>query len=103
MQRLYALREENQFLADCRKINPDAKQFDRLFFGIREILERDPTNPKWAWPLIEDEPTRFMLSTREHAPDMPAMYVTFAVEKMPPDGLVCLRRAALSRDAFSPL
>jgi hypothetical protein len=100
MQRLYALVEENQFVADCRAINPDAKQFDRLFHGIREILERDPANPKWAWPLIEQAPNRFLLSTREHAPDMPAMYITFQVERLPPDGLVCLRRAALARDAL---
>ena len=100
MQRLYALVEENHFVADCLAINPDAKQFDRLFHGIREILERDPSNPKWAWPLIEEGPSRFLLSTREHELDMPAMYLTFEVVRRPPDGLVSLRRAALARDAL---
>lgn len=101
MERLYALIEEDQFAKDCHRINPDARQFDRLFFGIREILERDPTNPKWAWPLIEEGPRRFLMATRDHAPDMPAMYLTFEVVRHPPDGLVSLRRAALAHDALT--
>ncbi|MBA3736605.1 MAG: hypothetical protein H0W90_15680 [Actinobacteria bacterium] len=94
---LYAIREEVSFFQDCALIHPEQQAFDKMFHGVREVLERGDF--RYSIPVDSSGRLRVIGTLSYFSEDeMPQMYVAFEILRAPPDGLISLRRVVTAAD-----